>query len=288
MTAMKLKFLLPLSALALTHPFAVRALDCAKAALPVEKLFCATPELKKADEAMSAAYLKLLRETTDSDFHEALIRSQRRWLEARAHGPDRFGQAEGDTTDDRKVLSKMTHDRLTFLQTAEPIRTMERQRKITSEDGGGTFDGFRTYCVLQPPPYGNWAYECWGEMHRQHNDKICSTETTWASGHITEYRLVSVLRSGTPKLVATCSTGYASTSAKCPEINDTAETKAISHWNTNPEPSDDLTMPHAGDLWKYDPDVAPREIDQQWMHDCLFASTYPPPKVSRPNSTPQK
>ena len=69
MTAMKLKFLLPLSALALTHPFAVRALDCAKAALPVEKLFCANPKLKKADETMSAAYFKLLRETADPDFH---------------------------------------------------------------------------------------------------------------------------------------------------------------------------------------------------------------------------
>jgi uncharacterized protein YecT (DUF1311 family) len=46
----------------------------------VEKLFCATLELKKADEAMSAAYCKLLRRTSDPELHEALIRSQRRWL----------------------------------------------------------------------------------------------------------------------------------------------------------------------------------------------------------------
>ena len=41
------------------------ALDCGKATLPAEKLVCTTPKLKTADEAMSAAYFKLLRQTTD-------------------------------------------------------------------------------------------------------------------------------------------------------------------------------------------------------------------------------
>ena len=52
-------------------------LDCAKASTPVEKLFCVTPELNKADEAMSAAYFKLVRSATNPEFHDALIRSQR-------------------------------------------------------------------------------------------------------------------------------------------------------------------------------------------------------------------
>jgi uncharacterized protein YraI len=37
-----------------------------------------------------------------------------------------------------------------------------------------------------------------------------------ASGHITEYRAVGVLKNGEPKVVATCSTGYATTSEQCP------------------------------------------------------------------------
>jgi uncharacterized protein YecT (DUF1311 family) len=278
----KLTFLVSLSVLLLADSSHVYALDCTKTSSPVEKLICSTPQLKKTDEAMSAAYFKLLRETTDPDFHEALIRSQRRWLEVRSHGPDRFGQAEGDTTDDREILLKMTRERLTSLQTAEPIHMLELQRKIVFNDGDGTFAGYRTYCVLQPPPYGNWNYECWGDTLRQHNDRICSSSMEWASGHMTEYRAVSVLKDGEPKVVATCSTGYATT--KCPDPNADVWTKLDAHWNSTPNPSEALPTSRMADLWKFDPDIDPGETDQAWMHDCLFSSTYPPPEVSRPSS----
>jgi hypothetical protein len=99
-----------------------------------------TPELRKTDEVMSATYFKLLRETADAEFREALILSQRRWLKIR---PDRFGQAENDKTDDREVLLTMTRDRLNFLQTTEPIRITEQQREIRSKDSCGTFAGFK-------------------------------------------------------------------------------------------------------------------------------------------------
>jgi hypothetical protein len=52
----------------------------------------------------------------------------------RSYGPDRFGQAEGDKTDDREILLIMSRERLTFLRTAEPIRTMEQEREIISKD----------------------------------------------------------------------------------------------------------------------------------------------------------
>jgi uncharacterized protein YecT (DUF1311 family) len=283
---MKLALLASLCALVLVQSSPVYALDCAKASSPIDKLVCATPELEKTDEEMGAAYFKLLRETTDPEFHEALIQSQRRWLKVRSAGPDRFGQAEDDKTDDREVLLKMTRDRLTFLRTAGPIRVMEQERKITSKDSGGVFAGFETYCVLQPPPYGNWTYECWGGAYRQHNDRICSSAMEWASGHISEKRLVSVLRNGEPKPVASCATGYASTDEPCPEPDDAAETRAVAHWNT--KPADDLPIQPAGRLWKYDPDIEPDQIARQWMQDCLFAPTYPPPEVSRPDSGSKK
>lgn len=280
---MKLRFLAPFCVLVLVPPSPVYALDCTKASSPGEKLFCATPKLKKADEAMSAAYFKVLRETTDPEFHDALIRSQRRWLEVREHSPDRFGQAEGDTTDDREILFKVTYDRMMYLRTGEPILTMEQQRKLRLQDSGGAFAGYKAHCVFQPPPYGNWDYECWGETSRQHNDRICSSVMEWASGHMTEYRAVSVLKSGEPKVAATCSTGYATTNEQCPLPDADVWNKLDSRWNTAPAPSDTLPTFDTVDLWKYDPEISPNETDPRWMQDCLLAPTYPPPpEVSRP------
>lgn len=285
---MKLSFLPALVILVVALPASAQALDCAKASTPVEKLLCVTPKLKKADAAMGAAYFKLLRATKNPEFHDALIRSQRRWLEARSHGPDRSGAGEADTTDDREVLLKMTRDRLDFLQGAEPLRVMEEQQRIASNDSGGPFAGYETSCWFLPPPYGGWTFDCFGTAHRQHRDRICSVEMTWATGHTTENRLVSIMKDGDSKPVANCSIGYASTNEQCPEPDDDAETKAVAHWNTNPLSAGDLPIPHAGRLWKYDPDAPPKLADQPWIHDCLFASTYPPPELSRPNSTPKK
>jgi uncharacterized protein YecT (DUF1311 family) len=280
---MKIGFLTPLSFLLATSSH-VYALDCTRATSHVEKLICSTPELKRTDEAMSVAYFKLLRETTDPDFHEALIRSQRRWLDVRSHGPDRFGQAEGDTTDDRDVLLKMTRERLTSLRTAEPIHMLELQRKMASEDGGNTLVGYKTDCVLQPPPYGNWSYECWGDTLRQHNNRICSSTMGWASGHFSEDRAVGVLENGQPKVVATCSTGYTITNEQCPEPDADVWTKLDAHWNTSPDASKQLSAAYVASLWKFDPDIDPSATDHEWMHDCLFTATYPPPEVSRPSS----
>jgi len=285
---MKLGFLSALGVLVVASPASVHALDCAKASTPVEKLLCATPELKQADAAMGAAYFKLLRETKNPEFHDALIRSQRRWLEARSYGPDRFGAAEADKTDDREVLLKMTRDRLDFLKGAELIRAMEEQKKAIANDSGGPFAGYETSCWFLPPPYGGWNYACFSAAHRQHRDRVCSVDVKWATGPTIETRLVSIVKDGEPKPVANCSIGDASPNEQCPEPGDDAKAKAVAHWNTNPLSASDLPIPHADHLWKYDPDAAPKLADQPWMHDCLFASTYPPREVSRPSSAPKK
>lgn len=279
---MKLAVLVVVSILLLAYSSHVSALDCMKAASPGEKLICATPKLKKVDEEMSAAYFKLLRETKDPDFHEALIRSQRRWLEVRSHGPERFGQAEADATDDREILFGVTYLRMVFLRSGGLILNMEQQRKIRSQDNSGAFTGYKSHCVVQPPPYGSWDYACWGGTYRQHNDRICSAVVEWASGKTTEYRAVSVLKDGKPKLVATCSTGEATTSDQCPLPDADVWKKLDGHWNTAPTSHDNLLALDAGDLWKYDPDISVNATDQRWMQDCLFTPAYPPSEVSRP------
>jgi hypothetical protein len=178
----------------------------------------------------------------------------------------------------------VTRARLDSLRTGEPVRAMERERAIVSKDGGGAFAGFKTYCVLQPPPYGTWTYECWGEAYRQHGDRVCSLATEWASGHMTERRLVSAMRGDQLQPVASCSTGYASYGDDCPDPYDDAEVDPGSHWNTNPTHVAGLPNPRANDLWKYDPDIELYRIEQKWMRDCLFAPVFPPPELSRPNS----
>jgi uncharacterized protein YecT (DUF1311 family) len=285
----KSTLLVPLSALVLLHPSPARALDCAKASSPLDKLICATPELKKADEEMGAAYFKLLHDTSDAEFHEALIQSQRRWLKTRSFGPERFGQAENDKSDDREILLGITRDRLNFIRTAQPIRVMEQERKIMSNDGGGAFAGFETYCVLSPPPYGSWVYRCWGNVHRQHNERVCSSELEWASGHMSEYRLVSIAKDGKARLMAMCAIGDLPKDAvNCPGSDADAAVKPDPHWNTNPAPRDLLPRSHAGDLWKYDPDIDPDQIARPWMLGCLFAPIFPPVAVSRSDAASKK
>lgn len=108
---MKFTVVASLGLFVLFQSSAAFALDCTKASSPVDKLICATPSLKQADEAMGQAYFKLLRETDNPDYHEALIRSQRRWLKARADSPDRFEQDDNGKTDGRKALLQITNAR---------------------------------------------------------------------------------------------------------------------------------------------------------------------------------
>jgi uncharacterized protein YecT (DUF1311 family) len=275
----KLGLAAPLALAIFSSSSPVFALDCVKASSKIERFFCITPELKRADEAMGAAYFKLLHETVDPKFHEVLIKSQRRWLQIRSDGPDRFGQAEGDKTDDRDILLQMTRDRLHFLQTGEPIRIMEAQRKAISGDSGGPFAGFKTACVLQPPPYGKWAYECWGSAHRQNNNRVCSSVKAWWSGHSTEYRLVSVLESGKPKQSAVCSTESSSDRPLCPGLGDNPWEKTDAHWDTSFNGTLNFSADlDPGALWEYDPDIGSNVVEQPWLNVCLTAPSFPPAK----------
>jgi hypothetical protein len=45
-----------------------------------------------------------------------------------------------------------------------------------------------------------------------------------------------------------------------------------------------ISSPHAGNIWKYDPDIEADLTGQQWMRDCLFAAAYPPPDASHAGS----
>jgi len=83
--------LIPLvAALALFVPATARAIDCAKAASPTEKLICATPTLKQLDAVLNQDYFEYLNkfgfiaEGTDPRFKpdpDAPARRQQEWLD---------------------------------------------------------------------------------------------------------------------------------------------------------------------------------------------------------------
>ena len=90
-------------------PFATpsHAFDCAKATTPSEKAICASPELKKTDDAMGNAYSKL-RKSLDADGSTQLRNSQRHWLSYR----QTYCEAEAqcmleETKSRREELSKL-------------------------------------------------------------------------------------------------------------------------------------------------------------------------------------
>jgi uncharacterized protein YecT (DUF1311 family) len=262
------------------------ALDCANASQSLDTLFCGTPALKKADEGMSAAYFGLLRKTTDPEFHEALIRSQRRWLHARsyAYGSIAHGNEQKDSVG--AILLQITDDREKYLQRAEPIHVMEEERRVAFRDGGDSFAGYATDCSLEAQMDGRWVYECQTVLYRLRNNRLCSVETGGDEDQMTYLRSVTNLNDGKHKPVAICHIGFDWAEAQCPGEN--GKFKAAAHWNTNPV--HDWVPVYSAEMknfWKYDPDLTADEFDQPWMHDCLFNSVYPPPQLSHPDAAPK-
>ncbi|PNG26415.1 lysozyme inhibitor LprI family protein [Methylocella silvestris] len=102
---------LTLSVLAAAWLFAspAEAFDCAKAATPIEKAICANPTVLAADEAMTKAYDGLA-DSLKPEHRQALLISQRRWLEQRAN---LCVSEDGKAVD--SCLVEKTADRRAFL-----------------------------------------------------------------------------------------------------------------------------------------------------------------------------
>ncbi len=85
------------------------AMDCQKAASPIDKAICADPAATAADQAMSTAYSALFAAASESG-KKQLLQSQRGWLKLRS----------GTCTDDKKPSVKCviewTQRRAAFLQ----------------------------------------------------------------------------------------------------------------------------------------------------------------------------
>ena len=273
----KLKYLAPLvlAIASLTFETSASAFDCSKAKTKLEKFICSDAEMKKADDQMNAAFFALLSKTKDKDFREALIKSQKRWLENRT--PDGKVWAEGAGTDVvhedgpevKQFIIDASSNRKDFLQSEDPIVSMETQRNLRLKDGGGKYEGYYTSCWFVEPPWGEAnEYVCVGMMRRQKGNRVCTAGSEWASGHETYVRVVSEVVNGQLKHIATCKEGYSGNTCPGQKADEGA------HWTINPKDVEKDTTSVAR-FWKYDPDSTMVE-GRDWTDDCVEQQIYPP------------
>jgi uncharacterized protein len=275
---------LVLAALAIsTVPAA--ALDCAKATNRTEKLICGHADLRQADEAMSRAYFKLLKQAPEKDSRDALEMSQKRWVDARekqfASPPD--NDTDTPALDEHDLMRKITAARTDALSNASAfdsktpalLAALAQQKKDADGYKGGPFAGFDTDCSFLPPGWGDGDYLCITTQTYQNKDRVCTVATEWASGHTTDVRTVSNVVNGSLKPVASCASGYSDVDGpKCPDADDA---DAAAHWDRSPDPSKIKTTAPSPSLPKLDPEAdsfSPQ--DTTWLKACLTDPSYPP------------
>jgi uncharacterized protein YecT (DUF1311 family) len=242
------------------------AMDCSKATSALDKGICSDRQLKAADEAMSAAYFKLLESITDPEIHASLIDSQRRWIKAREKNLGSMADGSQDQPDreqQRAILLDTMRQRTRFLSAhsgGQPdfVAKALKQRQIAHAYSGGPYAGFDdTTCSFIPKQNdnGHWLYSCFGSRAYQNGNRICSENNDFATYTISTTQDVSVIENGQWKPVATRSYG-------------------TGKWVRSSEPP---SSPSGHEnSHKIDPEaVFDEDDDKGWMHACLTDPSFP-------------
>lgn len=248
------------------------AFDCRSASAQVERAICADAKLKALDDKLNALFTRALAGLGDNPFRIAMIRSQRRWLANRADLSKTWGDAPANAV---PTLAAATGARVAWLKSGDGLREMRRQRAAYAGDERSRHTGFRSACFFREADY-----LCVGEAQRARGQRLCSVKTTWASGHETEFRLVSRLEGAIAQPLAGCAYGYAQTDERCPSDEPGSDRAAETRWNPDMRPSPDLPDTRPIGLWTYDPDRRSSSSDV-WMKKCLSALDYPPANLVR-------
>lgn len=174
------------------------AMDCAKAAQPVEKRICASPALRAADARMNSAYTGALKAAPDVAIRDMLVRSQRRWIDARNNRLDADYDGHPLAVDEvRKAIDRRTA--LLADQSGKGlIARALAERQWLAKYSGGPLTGFDGNCDFIPDDASgkHVSYACFGAVHVQHRARICSQSEDWATGAVYQYRSVSAAEIG--------------------------------------------------------------------------------------------
>ncbi|WP_412021720.1 lysozyme inhibitor LprI family protein [Burkholderia cepacia] len=182
------------------------AMDCAKAAQPIEKRICANPGLRAADARMNSAYAGVLKAAPDAAIRDMLVRSQRRWIDARNNrlGADYEGHAMA-VDEVRKAIDRRTAVLADQSGKGLVARALA-ERQWLAKYTGGPLTGFDGNCDFIPDDASgaHVSYACFGAVHVQNRARVCSQSEDWATGAVYQYRLVSAADGGKVRPVAFC------------------------------------------------------------------------------------
>ncbi|WP_247893810.1 lysozyme inhibitor LprI family protein [Azospirillum endophyticum] len=274
--------LLVLPALGLLFSSPAQAIDCRKATTAIDHVICGDKALQKADAALGSAYSAILKAAPDAEIRAMLVASEKRWL---ARRDDRLGpSSETDDAPDAETQRKILLDaiqartreltRRAKADAGEPnlIAVARDQRRFASRFTSGPFAGFSTSCDFLPGGDG-YTYGCFGTQSYQNRDRVCALTRDWASGGVSETRMVGQVVDGKLTTVASCSIGSGDAGAACPDPEVSAGQRG--HWQ---KPAPDATTPEAPPA-KPQPQVDAefqRDSEDAWINDCLTQPTYPP------------
>ncbi len=250
------------------------AIDCKRASNRVEHTICADEKLKTADAEMGKAYTAVMQQAgNDSELRAMLIRSQKRWIEARDKrfaDPVDFPGAP-NTKALRTSLLQAIRQRAETLSERGKVapRLLEAalaQRKFLAQFTGGAFAGFETGCDFLP--HGQQlSYGCFSERRYQNLDRVCTLKDDWASGGYYQTRLVGNVVGGRLETVAACG-DESEGGAPCPDADEPH--KSAAGWNLHP--GRPAVAPTA--LPKLDAEAELGAEDTGWLRGCLTDSRY--------------
>ncbi|RXV70968.1 DUF1311 domain-containing protein [Burkholderia stabilis] len=182
------------------------AMDCAKAAQPIEKRICANPGLRASDARMNSAYAGVLKAAPDAAIRDMLVRSQRRWIDARNNrlGADYDGHAMA-VDEVRKAIDRRSAV-LADQSGKGLIARALAERQWLAKYTGGPLTGFDGNCDFIPDDASgaHVSYACFGAVHVQNRARVCSQSEDWATGAVYQYRLVSAADGRKVRPVAFC------------------------------------------------------------------------------------
>lgn len=202
-----------------------RAIDCTKAAAAAEKLICSDPDLRKADDRLNNAFDAAMKAALDREAKDAILFSQRRWINARE---SYFGQ-ENQKSEAHALQARMTvavnkriarlSVRLTSGQEGL-IERIQKYRAFLSKFSGGVFAGNTIQCRMARSTDREVGVEyiCEGATTYQNGDRICQLRVDCGQGCIFEhdFRTVADVVGGEPRIRATCMTNH----GNCPDDYD--------------------------------------------------------------------
>lgn len=251
------------------------AIDCSKATDPIDVRICGNKGLKAADAAMGQAYSALLKTAPDADIRSMLVSSQRRWIAARNKGLTTNSEgAPLPVSELQKAITERT-SRLSDRSDKGLVVKAEAQRRFLAKYSGGNFSGFDTSCEFIPNDRDqtSFSYQCYGAMHVQNKDRVCTADTDWATWSMSEDYGVSTVQGDTVKPAALCN----DQSGNICDASKNTDKGEDSNWKVNPEKDEHFPTPKMS-LPKLDVEgIWPLEdTDTAWFDQCLTSPTYPP------------